>query len=58
MAGMKSELQARIAAVKVDVREIKSGVVRWVFPAIMGQTVLFSGIMYYLLRLNALQGLG
>lgn len=51
MAGMKTELS-------VDIREIKSDVVRWLFLGIMGQTALFSGIMYYLLRLTALHGLG
>jgi hypothetical protein len=60
MGEMRSELRSEVAAVKtalsVDIRDVKSDVVRWLFMAIMGQTALFSGSMYFLLQLATRPG--
>lgn len=46
----KTDLAKLEADLRVDMRDVKSDVVRWVFLAVMGQTALFSGIMYFLLK--------
>jgi phage host-nuclease inhibitor protein Gam len=40
------------AGLRSQTSEVKSDLVRWLFLAIMGQTTLFSGIMYFLLRVT------
>ena len=49
-ATTKTDLAKLEGNLRVEIRDVKSDVVRWVFLAVMGQTALFSGIMYFLLR--------
>ena len=55
MAGVKGELRAEIRDVRAEIFDVKGELVRWIFLAVMGQTALFSGIMYFLLRITVPQ---
>ncbi len=50
----KNELKNEITHVKheleLTIREVKVDMVRWTFSALMGQTLLIMGIMYFLLQ--------
>ncbi len=50
----RTELKAGLAQLKselrVEIQQVKSDLIRWMFSALTGQTMLMMGIMYFLLR--------
>jgi hypothetical protein len=50
MAALRAEVKEEIAALRTELYSIKAEIVRWVFLAIMGQSAMLLGAMYFLLQ--------
>jgi hypothetical protein len=46
----RTQLAETRTELKVEMHQVKSDLLRWMFSALMGQTLLIMGIMYFLLQ--------
>lgn len=50
ISSLRSEMTAMRAELRVDAQTIKADPVRWVFVAIMGQTAMLLGVLYFFIK--------
>ena len=50
LSGLRSKIEVLCAELKVEMHSVKADVVRWVFVAIMGQTAMLLGVLYFFMK--------
>lgn len=47
---LRSELKGEMSALRLETQTMKADLVRWVFVAIMGQTAMLLGVLYFFMK--------
>ena len=50
MSTLRADSDRNLSALRVDMQTMKADVVRWIFAAIMGQTAMLLGVLYFFMK--------